>query len=151
MVIWLFLDKKYVNGSWHDYKWHSIWTTSYWWWLSKLEDLFFLSLGFLTDSLFVDSFIMTSACGLSSWPMAKLQVRQRCMVQVNILAVTLVHRSCADLTWTSWLYSLIPSSFQLPHDCMLCMYHPASSNLLRPRQLIVQCTEALHENASFML
>ena len=28
LVTRLFLDKKHINASWHDYKWLSIWTTS---------------------------------------------------------------------------------------------------------------------------
>ena len=65
----LLFDKKHTNGSWHNYKWHSIWTTSKKWRLSKPEQLSSTILGSR-----LDSFLLTHQSCTWFVQLAKLQM-----------------------------------------------------------------------------
>ena len=73
---------------------------------------------------------MRSARGLSSWAIANVAASCRSLIQCTfmwLLQSWIVEFLAWLQTLTSWLHAV---------------YHPASSTVLRPRQLIVQCTEA---------
>ena len=102
---------------------------------SKLEQLSLTVLGSRLGSFLLTQLnnrdISMCTWFLSSWPNCK------CMVQ-SPFYVHSAHSCGYSASGNSWF-----------HDCMLHVYHPASSNVLRPRQLIVQmyrgfCTIVLH-------
>lgn len=115
---WFFLNIKHIKYSWHDYKQHGIWMCDFDWHLGLI--------GFHWLIL-----IMISEHGLSSW------LNQTC----GAVACGAMLISCSAHSWSYFYAGLQLDPTNLVHNLFQLLMTDAvlaSSNLLRPRQLITK-------------